>query len=95
MTRRPLLTLALVTTALLLGPSPELFSQDRGDAIEVALEKSGDNRREIQLALDKVPESQVTGMKFLIVNMPLEDLRSLTAEFLLENCEYAYRALAE
>ncbi|MCH2122966.1 MAG: hypothetical protein MK136_17210, partial [Pirellulaceae bacterium] len=57
MTRRPLLTLALVTTALLLGPGPELFSQDRGDAIEVALEKSGDNRREIQLALDKVPES--------------------------------------
>ena len=95
MTCRPLLTLALVTTALLLGLGTELFSQDRRDAIEAALEKSGDNRSEIQLALDKVPESQVTGMKFLIVNMPQDDLRSLTAEFLLENCEYAYRALAE
>ncbi|MEC8411865.1 MAG: hypothetical protein VXZ55_09580, partial [Planctomycetota bacterium] len=70
MTCRPPLTLALVTTALLLGLGTELFSQDRRDAIEAALEKSGDNRSEIQLALDKVPESQVTGMKFLIVNMP-------------------------
>ena len=95
MTRLLLIILALATTTLLLESGPQLFAQDRGGEIEAALKKSGDNRSEIQHALDKVPEDQVDGMKFLITNMPQEDLRSLTAEFLLENCEYAYRALAE
>jgi hypothetical protein len=34
-------------------------------------------------------------MRFIVVNMPETDLKTLSAEFLLENCEYAYRALSE
>jgi hypothetical protein len=63
--------------------------------IAKVLEKAGENRSEIQKALDEVPEDQSKGMRFIVVNMPETDLKTLSAEFLLENCEYAYRALSE
>jgi predicted esterase len=60
-----------------------------------ALEQAGDNKAELLSALDKVPVEQKEAMEFLVVNMPDCDLKTLSAEFLLENADLAYRALQE
>lgn len=57
-----------------------------------ALTRAGDNQAELQKALDDVPQEQRGGMAFLIANMPDQDLRSLTADYLLINCKLAYKA---
>ena len=54
-------------------------------AIELALEKAGENRGEITAALAQATEKQRPGMEFLVIHMPEEDLKTLTAEFLLSN----------
>ncbi len=63
--------------------------------VEDALRRAGENRGELQDALEKVPANQREGLEFLIANMPERDLTSLKADFLLENTEYAYRVLKE
>lgn len=57
-----------------------------------ALRRAGDNRAELETALAKIPADQKAGLEFLIANMPERDLRGLKAEFLIENCDLAYRA---
>lgn len=64
-------------------------------AIDAALEKAGENRAEIEKALSGATDEQRPGMRFLVAHMPERDLTSLTAEFLLTNVEYAYRARNE
>ena len=59
---------------------------------QTALERAGANRAQIEQALRDVPEDQRPGMQFLITNMPDRDLKSLSAEFLLENVHFAYTA---
>jgi len=71
---------------------PPVCRADDVGAIPSALERAGDNRPELELALDKIPATQKPGLQFLIANMPDRDLRSLKADFLIENCELAYRA---
>ena len=61
-------------------------------AIELALEKAGENRGEITAALAQATEKQRPGMEFLVIHMPEEDLKTLTAEFLLANARLAYEA---
>lgn len=65
------------------------------DEIEDRLVKSESNRPEIQKALLDITVSQRKGMEFLIENMPLTDLKSLKADFLLSNTILAYKARAE
>jgi len=60
---------------------------------ESQLEFAGENRNEIEQALRLVPDEQTAGMEWLIEHMPMEDLKTLTAEFLLSNCDLAYRSL--
>jgi hypothetical protein len=60
--------------------------------VESALSHAGDNRSELTTALTTVPEAQREGMKFLIENMPLQDLRGLKADYLLKNAALAYEA---
>lgn len=60
--------------------------------LDSALLKAGDNRPEIQAALDSCHETMKEGMAFLISWMPERDLKSLKAAYLLENVEYAYKA---
>ena len=60
---------------------------------EPQLEFAGENRREIEQALKLVPEDQTAGMEWLIEHMPMEDLKTLTAEFLLSNCDLAYQTI--
>jgi transglutaminase-like putative cysteine protease/predicted esterase len=60
--------------------------------VERALARAGANRPELVKALHGAPVDQRKGMAFLIANMPDHDLRSLRADFLLENVGLAYKA---
>ena len=60
--------------------------------LDSAFVKAGNNAAEIQKALNEAPENQKEGMAFIISYMPKRDLTTLSAAFLLENSEYAYKA---
>ncbi len=87
-----LTTILLVTaTALAAPPTPaDTPSATRADA-EKALDRAGTNRPELEKALRDAPADQRAGMVFLIANMPDADLKSLRADFLLENLDLAYK----
>lgn len=51
---------------------------------------SGNNIVEIGKAISHVPNNQLPGMIWLINNMPEDDLKILSSEFLLTNCDLAY-----
>lgn len=61
---------------------------------ERVLAAAGDNRQEIEAALAKVPDAERPGLEFLLNNMPAHDLKSLSADFLLENTCLAYESRA-
>ena len=61
-----------------------------GVELDRQLEIAGKNAVQIKKAITEVPKEQLRGMELLIANMPEEDLRSLSADFLLANCELAY-----
>lgn len=63
--------------------------------IDDALTLAGENKAEIEKALENAPTEQKKGMEFLIEHMPEVDLKSLTADFLLENVALAYKARSE
>ena len=56
------------------------------DGLESSLAMAGSNRPEIQKAIEGVPDSQRDAMKWLVERMPENDLRTLDAEYLIENC---------
>jgi predicted esterase len=56
------------------------------------LDLAGDNRLEIEIAILEVPDSQKAGMAWLLTHMPEEDLKILSGDFLLKNCNLAYEA---
>ena len=59
------------------------------------LELAGENRGELLAAIRGCKVEHREGMAFLIANMPQADLKTLTAEFLLTNVAYAYKARNE
>ena len=63
--------------------------------IDRTIVTAGDNAKELKKALKEVPRNEREGMAFLISYMPERDARSLSADFLLENVQYAYKARAE
>ena len=64
-------------------------------SVDAALAEAGTNRTEIIKALGNAPENQREGMRFLIENMPVRDLQSLSATYLLENLSLAYEAFSK
>ena len=60
--------------------------------IETRLAQAGTNRLELLKALNESPALQREGMAFLVVNMPVTDLQTLSAPFLLTNLTLAYDA---
>ena len=62
-----------------------------GKNLDQALEIAGENRLEIKKAIKAVPDDQLEGMEWLITHMPDEDLKSLSAGFLISNCKLAYQ----
>ena len=63
--------------------------------LDTAFSKTGKNKIEIEKALNNTPKEQKEGMAFLIAYMPEIDLQSLSANFLLTNCKYAYKVREE
>ena len=66
-----------------------------GGDIDRELKIAGKNKNQIKKALRKVPKVHRAGMEWLIKHMPEEDLKNVTSDFLLENCELAYKAWKE
>ncbi len=75
--------------------SAETPSAETSSAITKALAQAGDNRAEIQRALDSVPEAERESMIFLVENMPVRDLTKLKADYLLKNVRLAHAAWAQ
>lgn len=63
--------------------------------IDRTIATAGDNAKELKKALKEVPRNEREAVAFLISYMPERDVRSLSADFLLENVQYAYKARAE
>ena len=63
--------------------------------IDQTMNVAGDNAKELKKALKEVPRNEREGMAFLISYMPERDAKSLSADFLLENVQYAYKARTE
>jgi len=68
------------------------FSFILGSGLESELIFAGDNKIQIKKAINQVTSNQRPGMIWLINQMPEDDLKILSADFLLSNCEFAYRA---
>ena len=60
--------------------------------LEEALRRAGENRAEIELALEQIPEDQRFGLEWLVARMPERDLTTLDADFLVTNTRQAYEA---
>jgi predicted peptidase len=60
--------------------------------VDSALRRAGDNAAQLRQAIDKAPDDQKEGVRFLIAYMPKRDLTSLSSDFLLKNVDCAYRA---
>ena len=63
-----------------------------GADFQKQLDIAGVNRFEIERAIRETPESQKRGMAWLLTHMPEDDLKTLSGEFLLTNCNLAYEA---
>ena len=90
----------LVPTLLVVSIACGLFSEcvradELSEQIATALIRAGDNRAQIQTALDKTPAGQQEGMRFLVAYMPDRDLTSMSSTFLLENVRVAYQSWTE
>lgn len=82
--------------AVLLHYSPTAVAADAWwpETTEAALQAAGDNRSELESALNRVPGSQRESMQFLIENMPPVDLRGLKADFLVLHVAQAHQDIA-
>lgn len=70
---------------------PDAYHKD----VLSALKRSWENGNEIMRAIYNVSPLEKEGMAFLIANMPLKDLRTLSSTFLIENVDIAYQSLNE
>jgi hypothetical protein len=69
-----------------------LITLSMGNDLDSALQIAGENRSELEKAINNVPKDQSKGMAWLISHMPDEDLKDISAEFLLSNCDLAHEA---
>jgi hypothetical protein len=60
--------------------------------IEASLHMAGENRAELMRALKDVPAEQRKALQFLIGHMPEADAKSISADYLLRNVAWAYKA---
>lgn len=60
--------------------------------LDQAVEKADTNRTQIIKALTDTPEEMREGMAFLISYMPERDVKTLSADYLIENVRLAYEA---
>lgn len=67
---------------------PTAYRQSFADQLKLAGEKAGTWRD----AISKAPENQRAAVAFLVSQMPENDLKSLSADFILKNVQLAYDA---
>ncbi|MGI9515829.1 MAG: transglutaminase-like domain-containing protein [Pirellulaceae bacterium] len=91
---RLFITLTFVCLFLVVGQlSAQETSLQWPANISSRLDQAGDNRAELESALQQVTPEHRQALEFLIEHMPEGDLRSLSAEFLIDNIELAYTAI--
>ncbi len=93
---------ALLIAALLVAPAPaaspvplDRETRDRLEtAVDAALQRAGRNRTEIESFLAAFPgdDERALAARFLVANMPIVDLASMTTAHLRENHEWAFRS---
>jgi len=69
-----------------------VFSSVFAEGLNEKFKVAGKNKGELKKALQNSPANQRSGMEWLIRHMPDEDLKTVSARFLLENCMLAYQA---
>jgi hypothetical protein len=84
-----------ITRHLMVRQDSQLTTAAADDPVQRALDRAGDNRVQIQKALDDALADQRQAMQFLVSNMPDRDLHELSADFLLDNVRLAYQAWDE
>lgn len=82
--------LALACGALVAPATAQITPHNQG--FEKALARAGENSRELIAAVSEAPDEARADMQWLIQHMPESDLRSLKAEFLVENLQLALEA---
>ena len=61
-----------------------------GNGFDSQFRMARNNVDQIKKAITETPKGQLEGMTWLVKNMQEEDLRTLSADFLLTNCKMAY-----
>ncbi len=82
----------LVTVSSIVAAPGQRISKKYAPLVAKALKLSGNNRGELEKAIKLAPASQEEGVAFLISYMPLRDLKTLKASFILGNTALAYKA---
>ena len=85
----------LITSLLTVVGSGQESSRASGEpevTLESRLALAGGNKAQLVKAIESAPENQRAAVEFLVLNMPRNDLRSLSAEFLLEHVRVAFEA---
>ena len=85
----------LISTSLLISCKDNIYRgvpREYRAKLDIALNAAGDNSEQLIKALEGVPRRQREAMAFLISYMPERDLTSLTAEILIDNVTYAFKA---
>ncbi len=84
---------ALLAALITLASAQPCTASEQSATLAAALEAAGDNHAELERAIAEVPPAQRGSMEFLIAHMPRGDLRTLTADRLLEEVALAHSAL--
>jgi hypothetical protein len=82
-------TTSFIAACVVLGHGA-ISAAELPDQVTDALGRAGDNKPQIEEALAKVPAAHNEAMQFLVANMPDQDLKKLSAKFLLENVRIAH-----
>jgi predicted esterase len=93
---QPWLSALALACGALVAPATAASAQitPYGEDFEKALERAGSNARELIVAVSVAPDEARADMQWLIQHMPESDLRSLKADFLVENLQLALEARA-
>ena len=85
--------LPVIAAATLLLPTVPAPAGDIDLRLDAAIAAAGANTAEIERAIADAPRTQRDAMVWLVARMPERDLRSLSADALLENCRLAFEAM--
>lgn len=84
---------AALALAVLLQPLFPAHAASSGSRdLRESLETAGTNRTELERAINDAPETERDAMRWLVAHMPKEDLRTASAQFLLDNSREAFAA---